>query len=171
MENKKLKYGLIVVVIFVWGAIIFRVAGGMSAPDLPAATVRSQPVAAAPVRNTYVLFADYPDPFIPEEDSLDEIDIKKTGAGMGNAGPMAGGVMNAPKPEPPPPPTVQSFVQYIGMIANPEKKLKVAIISVHGKELLIREKEKKEDVLVRKIEMGKIGIVYKGKYVEIEKNQ
>jgi hypothetical protein len=57
----------------------------------------------------------------------------------------------------------------MGMIGNPEKKLKIAIITLHGKELLVKEKEKHDGVLIKKIDRDKIGVVYKAKYVEVEK--
>ena len=166
-----MRYGLIVVVIVVWGAIITRVVGGMSGPDVQAAAARSRPKVEAPVtREGFVLFADYPDPFIPEPDSLDEIEVKKPGApgtvGAMGTGPMAGAMNTPPKP---PPPTLQSILQYVGMIGNPDRKLKIAIINLHGKELLVKEKEKHDEVLIKKIEKDKIGVVYKGKYVEVEK--
>ena len=166
MENKYFKYGLIVVVIAVWGAIIYRVAGGLSGPDKPVAAVYHKPKAeAAVVREPFVLFADYPDPFLPEADSIELVDGKKTGTAPGPAGYAPG---SAPRVEPPEP-TVQSFLTYVGMIGNPAKKLKVAIISLHGKEMLMKEKEKREGIVLRKIDKEWIGVVYKGKYVEVGK--
>ena len=165
-----MKYGLIILVTLVWGAIVIRVVGGMSGTDVPVAIAHPRPkTGPPPVRDEFVLFADYPDPFIPEPDSLDELENKKTGPGI----PGAGGVLavsamiTAPKPMPPP--EVQSFLQYTGMISNPEKKQKIAIVNLHGKELLVKEKEKHDGVLIRKIDKEKIGVVYKGKYVEVEK--
>jgi hypothetical protein len=168
MENKYMKYGLIVVVIVVWGSIIFRVVGGISGPDVPVSAGRPRPKVEAPVsREQYVLFADYPDPFVPEEDSLDAVETRKPGGQAAPYTASAPPVAVAPKPAPPP--TLQSFLQYMGMIGNPEKKLKIAIINLHGKELLVREKEKHDEVLIKKIDRDKIGVVYKGKYVEVEK--
>lgn len=166
-----MRYGLIAVVIVVWGAIIFRVMAGMSGPDTPTAATPGRPKVNAPAaQEGFVLFADYPDPFIPEPDSLDVIEVKKPGVpgAPGTIGGMTASTMPA-APKPPPPPTLQSFLQYVGMIGNPEKKLKIAIINLHGRELLVKEKEKHDEVLIKKIDKEKIGVVYKGKYVEIEK--
>lgn len=167
MENKYMKYGLIAVVIVVWGAIIYRIVGGMSGTDVPVAAARPRLKIETPIaRGSFVLFADYPDPFIPEPDSIDLIDVKKntTGAPMTV---LATPPMASLKPAPPP--TLESFLQYSGMIGNPDKKLKIAIINLHGKALLVKEKEKHDEVLIKKIDKDKIGVVYKGKYVEIGK--
>lgn len=171
MENKYLKYVLIGVVVIVWGAIIFRVAGGVSGPDATPAVIPhpvKKEVAALP--DSFVLFADYPDPFIPEEDTLDPIGGKKTPAPPAGTAPATttgtGAMGTIPKPAPPP---VTSYLQYIGMIGNPEKKLKIAIISLHGQEILLREKEKREDLVVKKIEKDRIQVVYKGKTLELFK--
>jgi hypothetical protein len=168
MENKYMKYGLIVGVIFVWGAIVFRVAGGISGTETAAPVTRPRVKASAPVvSESFVLFADYPDPFIPEPDSLDEIEGKKNG--FAAAGPAGANALVVSAPKPAPPPTLQSFLQYVGMVGNPEKKLKIGIINLHGKELLVKEKERHEEVLIKKIDKEKIGVIYKGRYVEVEK--
>lgn len=167
MENKYLKYGLIAGAIFVWGAIIVRVMGGLSGPALPPPQAYHQQVAmvqASP--ESFILYADYPDPFLPEPDTLDEIDVKKTAPATFPGGPAPA----VAPPAPPPPPTLKSLIQYIGLIANPDKKLKIAILSVNGKELLMREKEKKEGLLLKKIDRDKVIVEYKGRYGEIEKN-
>jgi hypothetical protein len=48
-------------------------------------------------------------------------------------------------------------IQYMGMIANPQKKLKIATISMNGKALLVREKDKIDGMIanpVKKIKNG-----------------
>jgi type II secretory pathway component PulC len=59
----------------------------------------------------------------------------------------------------------------VGIIANPEKKLQIVILSINGKEVLLRQKERKEGVLVKKISRDKVSIEYKGRQADIEKNE
>jgi len=160
-----LRYGLVCLAVFVWGAIIYRVVAGMSGPESQVIPVKKQ-TAAPPARvsDNFVLNADYPDPFIPEADTLSAIETKKT-----VAGPVTP-VTAPPVVSAPPEPAVSSFLQYIGMIGNPGKKRRIAILSLHGKEILVKENEKKDGVLVKKIDGDRIRIVYKGKVYIIEKN-
>jgi len=168
MENKYLKYALIAGAIFVWGAIIVRVVGGMSGPSLPVPQPVRQQIAAVQIAaDSFVLYADYPDPFLPEPDSVDDIELKKTNAGAYPAVPPP--VIAAPAIATPP--ALKSFIQYVGIIANPEKKLQIVILSINGKEVLLRQKERKEGVLVKKISRDKVSIEYKGRQADIEKNE
>lgn len=161
MENKYLKYGLIAGAVFVWGAIIVRVFGGLSRPTPPPwQAPRQQVIAAQPASDSFVLFADYPDPFLPDPDSITDIAAKSTSPYPSPAG----------TPALPPPPPLKSMIQYIGLIANPQKKVKIAILNINGKEVLLREKGKKDGLLLIKIERDKVIVDYNGRHGEIEKN-
>lgn len=169
MANQKaVRYFLIAGVTVVWGLIIYRVADGLSGDDaLPApamAAVHSSGI-AAPAAG-YTLIADYPDPFIPGADST------KTPAGVGpdvaqTVAPASG--FTAP---PPPDPDAyrEGMVQYLGMMANPEKKLKIASLTIKGTDHLVREGETVMGFKVKKIEPGKVMLIYRGKGIEVSKH-
>src|SRR5438128_2001268 len=139
MENKYMKYGLIGGTVLVWGLIIYRVSAGIAAPDRSPVSP-PKPHAAAPAvdNDSFVLYADYPDPFIPEKDSVEVMDLKKNIA----VSPAPPGVAAPAGPKPPTTlETLKSMFQYVGMIGNPGKKMKIAIVILHGREQLVREKE------------------------------
>ncbi|HVV02638.1 MAG TPA: hypothetical protein VHC96_00385 [Puia sp.] len=178
MENKNMKYGLIGGTVIVWGLIVYRVSAGLSGPDVsPAPAPKPHVTAPVPRNDSFVLYADYPDPFIPEKDSLDEIDLKKnvtaapgSPGGISGAVPSNGGQPGAMTGGPKPPTaleTLKSILQYEGMVGNASKKLKIAIVTLHGQEQLVREKEKVDEIIIKKIERDRIGVVYKGRYFEV----
>ena len=122
MENKYLKYGLIAGAIFVWGAIIIRVVNGMSRPIPPQPQApRQQVIAAQPASDSFVLFADYPDPFLPDPDTINDI-VAKTAS----PAPYPGNPVTTPAPPP-----LKSIIQYVGLIANPKKKVMIAILNIN----------------------------------------
>lgn len=160
MNNKYVKYFLIFTVAGVWAAIIYRIVHGLSGPAVARmAPARVPAEVMRPNEDTFHLYADYPDPFLPEEDAGKADSIAKkaavtpgTPAGMGTV--------------PPAPPLtaemVAGIVQYNGIISNPGKKTKVGIITIRGKEYLVRENDRIGDVRVRRIEKNKIWVLYKG---------
>ena len=105
--------------------------------------------------DTFNLYADYPDPFLPDDSTAAGQTTVKTANSPAAAGPVA--------PEShPTDQIVAGMIQYNGMISNPKKKSRVAIITLHGKEYMVREHDKVEDVKILKIEKNRIEIVYKG---------
>jgi len=84
--------------------------------------------------------------------------------GLSGAAGAGGGGTPAPAME-----SVTSILQLSGIIANPQKRSRVAIITLRGKEYLVREKEKIEGITIKKIERDRIRILYKGELVTIGK--
>jgi type II secretory pathway component PulC len=126
-----------------------------------------------PIRDdNFVLYADYPDPFLPETDTsnADNLSVRKGPVNAGTAIPGVNTVLNS-NPEIITEKTVQGFLQYTGMISNPQKKLRIAIISIHGKEVLVKEKERIEDIRIKKIYEDRIYVLYKGNYYTVYKNR
>lgn len=164
MNQKPVKYALIGGVVLVWSLIIYRIVEGLSPDDnVPAIKSTGTPqVAYIPTTDSFTLIADYSDPFIPNTDTVDEVTA-----------------MNKPVAAPTPPPPVVSkppedtykegTIQYLGMIANPAKKLKLATINLNGKEMLVKEKDKIEAYLVQKITLEAIVIRYKNKNITIQR--
>lgn len=162
MSSKTMRYVLIAGVVFIWGTILYKVISAMS--DNTVLPVQSNPV-VTPIANLkqedFYLFANYPDPFIPEE-NIDTIPVKATT--VASVAPSS-----SITPPIPPKPDV-NFIQYHGCILNSEKKVKIGLISFRGTDLLIREKDKREEVLFRKIYPDRIEVIYKGQLFTINKN-
>jgi hypothetical protein len=165
VNNKYVKYFLIVAVVGVWAAIVYRVVHGLGGAPVPhgapgVASVKEYKLD----EDTFQLYADYPDPFLGDADS----DSAKADTMMRKAGvPVV--------PGPPSPPVqprgelLADLLQYNGTISNPKRKARVAIITFQGKEYLVREKDKLGDVRVLKIERDRIVVLYKGEVFTIAK--
>jgi hypothetical protein len=161
VKSKYFKYFLIAAVIGIWGTVILRVVDGLKAPKAPEA-VRSAPVKNVRklTEDTFTLYADYPDPFLSEVDSgADKTAIKKD--------PVAVPAASSPPPNFVTPEMVETIIQYKGLISNPKKKSRVAIVTIHGKEYLVREKDRLEGIRILKIGKTGITVLYKGGVFEI----
>lgn len=149
---------MIAAVVLVWGLIIYRIfaaLGGDDGPE-PGTTVAAKPLKQA-TRDSFSLLANYSDPFLPA-DAIMESDIM-VDSSIVTSNPA---VVNASLPVVEPPVDI-SFVRYQGMIANPEKKLRMAMISINGSEHLVKENEVIQDVLIRKITANKLTVTYRKK--------
>jgi hypothetical protein len=158
MPPKILKYLLIAGVIAIWGTVIYKVIAGQGEPlQKFTKPIPAMEISVNRPKETFFLFANYPDPFLADEEDIDTI-------------------LNEPVPAPPlapAPVTVApdlSFIQYHGVITNTDKKSKVALISLHGIEWMIKEKETKEGILVRKIHTDSLDILFNNKKYSIHKN-
>jgi hypothetical protein len=161
VNNKNVKYILIVAVVAVWATIIYRIVGhlssGASSPRPPVAVSQNQLVM---VSDTFTLNADYPDPFLEEADTTAGDTILNGKPAQARS---AGDQLLPPMESP------TSIIQLTGIIGNPQKKSRVAIIDLRGKEYLVREKEKIEGFYVEKITKNSIHILYKGEPYTIVK--
>lgn len=162
MSNKYLRYSLIVAVIAVWATIGYRVVHGLSDPVLP-------PTERKPMlrenynlkEDSFKLYADYPDPFLPDSDA----DPKDTSD------------RKSDPPSSPLPPslpatenmTIKRIIVYNGMISNPKRKSRVAIVTIQGKEYMVREKETVDEIKILKIANDKLLISYRGEVYTIGK--
>ena len=155
---------LILVTFLVWGSIVYRIANGLSDKDtivVKAFTPQKNEIGI--ILDSFTLYADYPDPFIPEKETVDSAIYSKV-----NIPPKP---TNFPNSETPKinQEIVAGIIQFNGIVINPQNKSKIAIVSVHGKELIVREKEKVEDIVIRKIDRDRLKIMYKGRAFTIAK--
>jgi hypothetical protein len=163
VNNKYVKYFLLVAVIGIWAAILFRVIRGLGSG--PSREILPAPMASAPLQaapDSFSLYADYPDPFLPESDSASADSLPKTGHGG-----LPAALTSADSP--PTQETVNGIIQFNGIIANPAKKSKVAIVTIRGKEWMVKENEKIGDIRIRKIGKDQVFILYKGDLFAIGK--
>jgi len=160
MPPKTLKYILIIGVAVIWGIIIFRIITAQNEGAIKR-EVTAPPKSAQPIYDSFSLNADYPDPFLPDTTLI----LPASQSKKNNAAQIQ---TNAPieqsKPD-------INFIQYIGMISNPQKKIKVAIVQMHGREYLVREKEEFGEVTFLRIEKGGLSVLIKGKMYKINKQR
>jgi hypothetical protein len=162
MDNKYFKFILIGAVILVWGGIIYRIIYGLSPGDAPANVRISMPKPEMRLTiDTFYLNADYTDPFLPEEDSVN-ID---SGSKRSNITPVSIGVSKEHLTQE----TVAAVIQFNGVIANPSKKKRVAIVTTQGKEFLVNEGDKIDNIRIFKIGKNSIYLFYKGEGFTIRK--
>jgi len=157
MNQKSLRYILLGGVVLIWGIIIFRVINGLSTDD-PVNLVKKKTISFNynTTKDSFLLLANYPDPFIPEN-----IAINETGNDLLSL-PKEPVINNNP-PAPKKPEFDIQLIQYHGMIANPETKMKLAVVNIAGKEYTAREGDKIEPVSIRKITKGGLIVFVEGK--------
>lgn len=173
MNQKKVRYFLTGGVALVWGLIIYRVIAGLSQDDElpPISNAGIRPVSQAPVNDSFVLIADYPDPFLVDEDTVAGaavLAVSQSGNAQANNQQPAQASINTAAPAAPVG-YVEGTIQYMGSISNPDKKLTIATITLKGKELFVKEKEKVEEYTIVKILPESLEFIYKGKKVVVRK--
>jgi hypothetical protein len=163
VNNKYVKYFLIVAVVGVWAAIIYRVVHGLGGAPVPHVVPGVAGVKEYKQdEDTFHLYADYPDPFLGDADSSRADTMARKSGVPVVAGPLS-------PPVQPPGELLAGLLQYNGTISNPQRRARVAIITFQGKEYLVREKDKVGDVRVLKIERDRIVVLYKGEVFTIAK--
>jgi hypothetical protein len=153
MRNKKLTYLLGIVVIIIWGLIIFRIfISTKNDADLP---IIQKTVAREPF-NDYTIPADtsklllnYRDPFGVTK-TKDSIKISK------QSGTLIKALKLIPQMD-------WGFIRYSGYIQNPGSKKLVAVLIINGKSAMMTEGETNDDVKLIKNLKDSVRISFKGK--------
>jgi hypothetical protein len=156
-----MRYFLVAGAAVVWGLIIYRVASALHDNDPKALSTRpASSFNYTTKADSFLLIADYPDPFIAAEYDEDTVQaVVDKNAGQVN-------VISSPVPS-----FDRSSVQYYGMIANRATRAKVASISIKGKLMLAKEKDEIEEFIIKKIENDRLVIVWKGEVVSIVRSE
>ena len=146
---------------FVWGTIIYKVITGLKNKDtIISNNTKSPKFNYTTPEDSFTLIANYPDPFLHNDTTSFENDPRD-------------GINDAALATQPILPIKPSFdltkIQYHGMIVNPEKKKKVAIISIAGKEYMAKEKERIDDIFISRITKEKITVLINGKVEQVIK--
>jgi len=116
--------------------------------------------------DSFFLFANYADPFIPEIDTLQQqIDnIDKQLKASENKLSSVNNTPNSYSATPIPAKPDLSFINYSGIIINKdEKNKKAGFITLRGKEIMIKEGQKIEDIQIKKMEKGRLIFLYRNK--------
>jgi hypothetical protein len=155
MKNKGLTYVLGLVVLVVWGLIIYRIFLAVSADD-------NQPLQSSTSlkkeafndytipKDTTKLLLNYRDPFAapkPEE--------KET---FPDKSPVQKVVSPVPKRQP----VNWNLIKYSGYIHNPGSKKLIAMMNINGKELMMSEGETAEQVKLIKNLKDSVKVSYQG---------
>jgi hypothetical protein len=161
VNNKYAKYFLIIAAVAVWAMIVYRVVSGLGAATVPASVERA-PVAAVPVAaaDSSQLYADYPDPFLGDNDSTsaDSVAAKTAlSAPAAGAGPVPAVTTES----------LAGWLQFKGIVSNPRNRRRVAIISIRGKDYLVKVNDQIEGVRIERIEKSGLLVAYQGTSVEL----
>ena len=157
MKNKALTYILTALVIAVWGSILYRVFGAFSGDNNDVAVMQdTKPKEAYNdydiPKDTSHLQLNYRDPFGIAKPDTEEIPVGKL-------------VHKQPAIQTAPPiqNTNWSFISYTGYIHNPGNKNLLAIVSINGKENMMKEGETNDQVKLLKNMKDSIKVSYFGK--------
>ncbi len=157
MKNKKFTYLLGLVVVVVWGLIIYRIFDAVSANDDNSApvvpnTIKKEPFNdfAVPVDTTHLLL-NYRDPFglVKQKDTISQAAKIRPVKSIASL---------------PVKPTFNwGFIQYSGYILNPASKKLTTLITINGKNEMLSEGEMKDQVKLIKNLRDSIKISFNGK--------
>jgi len=163
MKNKKVTYLLGVLVLVVWGVIIYRIFQSANLGDDTDFQPANNKMAKEAYndytvpKDTASLQLNYKDPFVAQKqkDTSDH-PVKKTADKM---------------PLKPLPAMNWNFIKYAGYIHNPGSKNLVALITINGKSVMMTEGETSEQVKLLKNLKDSIQIVFNGKTTFIKMRQ
>ena len=162
MKNKKLTYLLGIVVLIVWGLILYRIfsaAGSGDDDQLPVSQAKKKEFYndyTLPKDTTHLLL-NYRDPFglTKVKDTTNIVKAKTKSLGKVEQ------VMKHMD---------WSFVKYSGYLRNPGSKKLIAILTIHGKEAMLAEGESEGQVKLLKNMLDSVRISYEGKIRTITTN-
>lgn len=163
MKNKKLTYLLIVLLIVVWGLIVYKVIGALtgdddSYPDTPTRHKKEVYNDYQIPKDTTRLQQNYRDPFglVQQKDTI------KSNIAFAGTSKTSRHI--------PPPETNWNFIRYIGYIKNPGSKKMISILHINGQEVLLADGESASQVTLIKNMRDSIKINYKSKtkYISIK---
>jgi hypothetical protein len=163
MNKIYLKYFLIIAATGIWGLIIYRVirathSEGSASIDISPVSVHRIPEVSV---DTFTLYNDYPDPFVPANEEVDTV-TEIRAADIKVANPPSDLTTQSDA-------NVSNIIKFRGVVTNPQKKIKIAIVSINNKEFVVHERDNVEGVFIRKIKLEKLEINYKNKDFTIEK--
>ena len=157
MQQKHLKYLLLLGVVLIWGVVLYRILSNIDSNPNPPQAIHQRSVFTDKDSSSYepyTLLIDYADPFGADEDgpilrSSPDPSIKETGKYV------TGGTTNDVKPD-------ISFIKYKGIISNSITNKKAAIISVNGKDELARLNKVINNIKINAIKKDRIQVTYQG---------
>jgi hypothetical protein len=161
MKNKKFTYVLGLLVLIVWGVILYRIIGSLGNDDEEFQPIR-QVVKESyndfeVTKDTTKLLLNYRDPFglTTYKDTTRKVTVKPLSAKMGQA------IIKQPFD--------WGFIKYSGYIRNPGSKKLIAVVLINGKTVMMAEGETAERVtLVKNLQDSiKVNFDHKSTYIKM----
>ena len=159
MKNKTTTYALIVVVLLLWGYIVYKIYAGVSGDETPEATVvRSKPQVKESIAlkvEDYTLNLNYRDPFLGKA-AQQNVERPKVTQRSQQVRPL---VQRAPVP---PPEVIDwSFIQFKGIMKNPTSQKIVSIVIINNAQYMLEEGAIGGGVKVIKVYKDSLKVSYK----------
>ncbi len=159
MQQKHLKYLLLLGVALIWGTVLYRILNNIDSNSNPPQAIHQKPVYTDKDSSSYqpyALLIDYADPFGADDESPVSNEsagsefIKETNKfSQSNTGSFV-------KPD-------ISFIKYKGIISNSITNKKAAIISINGKDELARLNKLVNNIKINSIKKDRIQVTYQDK--------
>ena len=160
-KNKKITYILMVIVTGLWVVVFYRIYVSFftdKSIDIPVNNTVVKKAVKADDDNTFVLKANYQDPFLGRF-------IVRRAAADGSVGSGNGGSQPKPKVAPVKKEEVKidwSFINYYGLIKNQQSNKQVALVSIQGREFMVAEGDQVDNVTFLKNFKDSIKVSYQG---------
>lgn len=157
MKNNYIKYGLIIVVIFIYGRLIVNYSGVLDSHEDDIKIAFVEKLYIEKMDEEYELNLNYTDPF------------------LGQIGYSTPNLINiAPSPsiqieEKIQQPTILPKVKYKGLVKNKKSDLKTGLLSINGKSFLINQGKSYQDIKVISFNDIQCSYIFAGVSYEIEK--
>lgn len=159
MKKKTTQLILGTSVLIIWSLIAFRVFDGITGKEQFIEIMENRPVSfTSVIEDSFTIYADYPDPFLIEENGSS---IKA------NLNSSVSKYQSSKKETQEQDISIVNSLIYFGQMTNKKNKVKFALVSISGNELLVKEKEVIKGIRIIKVEAQKIIISYKGKVFPI----
>ncbi len=153
LKNKKFVQGVLLVIVLVtWGYIGFYFLKDTEEPFVEIATPTKKKANTSPKTSLYTLMINYPDPFSREIESEEEIMDREEEIAQ-----------NTPPPLPPPP-VLWPTIEYHGMVVNKRDKSEVALITVNGKQQLLKKNQSIYGVKLDRLFLDSARFSYSGEH-------
>jgi type II secretory pathway component PulC len=151
MKGKKGIYIMLPLVLLIWVMIIYKIYKTVNGSD-DNAIVQFQDTPASSAKlalDTFTLIANYRDPFLGK--IVNDYSERKTNINTGSSKNLA--------PIPTKTITPWPSINYMGIIKNQKSSKQNALIQVNGKELVLKEGDKTDGLILRKIQKDSVEFI------------
>lgn len=166
-NNKTSTYILLIIVVGLWIVVFYRIYKSFFADDEGGmvAVVNSKPnKIVLEDSNIFLLKANYQDPFLGRFSNSLVRSANSTNVVVSSVKKAV-----APKVKKEPIKIDWSFIKYFGLIKNQQTQKQVALISINGKQHMVSEGEKVDEVLLVKNFKDSIKVTYQGETIFLKK--
>lgn len=150
MKKKKVIYFLLPIIVLVWVFVFYQIFGYFfSEPNFAKENTMVKVNIDEIKKDTFSIVANYRDPFLDAK----KVVVQSSHRGNSSSTKKKKALLPvADKPWP--------VIKYNGMIKNNNSEKRVGIVSIGGKEYLVKEGDVLDEVKVKKIEKNLIAVVF-----------